>query len=243
MILFGLIGKNISYSFSEAYFAEKFNSLNLKGYEYHTFDLQSIKEIKPLLKKADLKGLNVTIPYKEEVLIYLDSVSTKAKAIGAVNTIKITKKGKLKGYNTDCYGFKKSLVPHLKKHHQNALILGTGGASKAIAYTLEKLGIAYKFVSRNADHNQLNYSSLDKEIIDKHQLIINCTPLGTYPDIHACPDIPYHHLTKNHFLYDLIYNPAATQFLKNGILQGATTCNGLKMLEGQAEKSWEIWNR
>ncbi|WP_075342022.1 shikimate dehydrogenase family protein [Tenacibaculum agarivorans] len=243
--LFGLLGKNISYSFSRGYFTEKFKSLNLKDHEYVNFDIQVIDELYDILKRneANLKGMNVTIPYKEEVIPFLDKIDRKAKKIGAVNTIKITKSGKLKGYNTDFYGFRNSLKPLLKKEHKKALILGTGGASKAIAYALKKLGIQYTFVSRTKKNEKmLTYGELTENIIKEYLLIVNTTPLGTHPNTSGKPDIPYNFITDKHILYDLIYNPSETLFLKLGKEKGATIKNGLEMLELQAEKAWEIWH-
>ncbi len=238
--VFGLIGKNISYSFSCNYFTEKFKALNLDC-EYVNFDIDSIEEFSILKNTTHLAGLNVTIPYKESIFSYLDSVSNKAKLIGAVNTIKITENGKFKGYNTDAYGFKNSLKPLLEEHHKHALILGTGGASKAIAYVLDKLNIEFKFVSRTKGKGLL-YSDLTEELLNTYTLIINCTPLGTYPNIDTCPDIPYEYLTDKHLLYDLVYNPELSLFLTKGHQQGSQTKNGLEMLELQAEKAWNIWN-
>lgn len=240
---FGLIGKNIDYSFSEQYFKTKFKSEDITDAIYQNFDIKDMSEFETILKNnRDLVGLNVTIPYKESIIPFLDSLNKKAKKIGAVNTIKISKKGKLKGYNTDCYGFNKSLKPYLKPKHKFALILGTGGASKAIAYTLKKLDIDYQFVSRQPSKQaDLTYNSLTPEIISTHLLIINSTPLGTFPNIEACPKIPYNTLTPSHILFDLIYNPKETQFLKFGRLKGTTTINGLNMLKFQAEKAWSIW--
>ena len=241
---FGLIGKNISYSFSESYFKNKFEKEHIKDASYQNFDLESISEFNALIKKNnDIAGLNVTIPYKEVIIPYLDSINKTAAKIGAINTIKITKKGNLKGYNTDYYGFINSLEPILKKHHKNALILGTGGASKAIAYALNKLKINYIYVSRTKTEDNLTYNELNEQIINKHLIIINCSPVGTFPKIQDCPDIPYEFITDRHILYDLIYNPSETLFLKKGKQLGANICNGLIMLELQAEKSWEIWNK
>lgn len=240
---FGLIGKNISYSFSVGYFSEKFHKEGISGCSYENFDLHDISEFPKLVQsKPDLIGLNVTIPYKEQVIPYLDELHETAAEIGAVNTIKITPKGKIIGYNTDYYGFQKSIEPFLKPTHKQALILGTGGASKAVAYALKKLQIKFVFVSRNNHQNGLTYSDLTKEIVDKHLLIINCTPLGTFPNVENKPDFPYQFLTSKHLLYDLIYNPAETAFLKMGKAKGASICNGLNMLIHQAEKAWEIWN-
>ena len=240
----GLIGKNISYSFSKSFFDEKFEAEKIIDATYENFDIENITSFPNIINEnPTIKGLNVTIPYKELVIPYLDKLSKKAKKIGAVNTIKFNKSGKLIGYNTDCYGFKKAIKPHLKKYHKKALILGTGGASKAIAYALKKMNIKYSYVSRNKSNSKvLNYDKLNKEMIENHLVIINCTPLGTFPNIKGYPKIPYHAITQNHILFDLIYNPKQTQFLKFGQEQNATTINGLKMLEYQAEKSWEIWN-
>lgn len=241
---FGLIGRNISYSFSESYFQNKFKKEEIRDASYQNFDLKSIKEIDSLLKNnPEIKGLNVTIPYKEEVVTYLNSINKKAKQIGAINTIKVTKKGKLKGYNTDCYGFKKSIRPFLKKHHEKALILGTGGASKAIAFVLEQLKIDYSYVSRSQSKHNFTYKDLNKDIVKQHTIIVNCSPVGTHPHINDCPKIPYQAITNKHILFDLIYNPSETLFLTKGKMKGASIINGLKMLEYQAEKSWEIWNK
>ncbi len=242
MSKFGLIGKHIDYSFSKAYFTKKFEHEKLP-HSYQNFDINSIIEFPEIIKTTkNLKGLNVTIPYKESIMPYLNKLNKKAKKIGAVNTIRITKKGNLIGYNTDYYGFKKSIKPHLKPHHKKALILGTGGASKAIAYALKQLGITYHFVSRLSS-NIVNYTydTLTEDIINEHQIIINCTPLGTHPNTNICPKIPYEAISKSHLLYDLIYNPEETKFLTIGKLKGASICNGQDMLELQAEKAWKIW--
>ncbi|MBU2920886.1 shikimate dehydrogenase [Winogradskyella psychrotolerans] len=241
---FGLVGKDISYSFSRSYFKSKFETENLQ-YSYVNFDLQSIDELSEIIKNtSNLKGINVTIPYKEEVIPLLDKLNKKALAIGAVNTIRFTKNNKIIGYNTDFYGFKNSIKPYLKSHHKKALILGTGGASKAIAYALKKLRIKYDFVSRSQKENvTFLYSELTSDIISKYTIIINCTPIGTFPKVNQCPDIPYDAITNKHILYDLIYNPEQTKFLQCGELKGATTINGLEMLRLQAEKSWKIWNK
>ncbi|MBT8324491.1 MAG: shikimate dehydrogenase [Winogradskyella sp.] len=238
---YGLVGKDISYSFSRAYFEEKFENENLDC-TYVNFDIEHISDFDGIIKKAkNLKGLNVTIPYKEAVISKLDKINKRAAKIGAVNTIKITKKNKLIGYNTDYYGFKKSLLPLLEKHHNNALIFGTGGASKAIAHVFKNLGIHYNFVSRLANQKATyTYSQLTKEIIHHHKILVNCTPLGTYPNIDECPNIPYDAIEKDHLLYDLVYNPETTKFLYQGQKNGAKTINGRQMLIHQAEKSWKI---
>ncbi|HBI01065.1 MAG TPA: shikimate dehydrogenase [Flavobacterium sp.] len=241
---FGLIGKNISYSFSKKYFSDKFEKEELVGYSYENFDLQAISQFPKLIREnPNLKGLNVTIPYKEKIIPYLDKLNGKATKIGAVNCIKITKKGKLKGYNTDYYGFKKSLEPLLKPHHQKALILGTGGASKAVAFALEELGILYTFVSRSKKENALDYKYINATTFDNFQIIINCTPLGTHPNIDECPPIPYEFFTGEHIAFDLIYNPEETEFLKRAKAKNSVTKNGYEMLVLQAEKGWKIWNK
>ena len=241
---FGLLGRNISYSFSKGYFTDKFNSENFAGCTYENFDIPEIDAFAEVIKNtSDLKGLNVTIPYKETILPFLDTLSKKATLIGAVNTIKITKKGKLKGYNTDYYGFKKSLQPLLLPHHKKALILGTGGASKGVAFALDELGITYTFVSRELKENTIDYKRINATTFDNYHIIINATPVGTSPDVEAFPIIPYEFFTDKHIAYDLIYNPAETQFLKKAKQHGAQIKNGLDMLIFQAEKAWKIWNK
>lgn len=243
-VKFGLLGKNISYSFSKNYFTQKFSELKLDNYTYVNFDIPSIDDFPLVLNEniERLKGLNVTIPYKEEVFKYLDEIDSTAHKIGAVNTIKILKDFKLKGYNTDVYGFENSLKPLLKSYVHHALILGTGGASKAVAYVLDTLQIPYKFVSRSPQNEQsISYGEIDEVLMSKYHLIINCTPVGTYPEIDKAPDLPYHYLTDRHILYDLIYNPAVSSFLQKGKNVGAVIKNGEEMLQLQAEKSWKIW--
>ena len=241
---FGLLGRNINYSFSKGYFTDKFSNENFEGCTYENFDIQEIDFFNEIIKNTpDLKGLNVTIPYKEAVIPFLDKLSKKAKLIGAVNTIKITKKGKLKGYNTDYHGFKKSLETLLQPHHKKALILGTGGASKGVAFALDELNIPYTFVSREAKENAIDYNRINETTFDNYQIIINASPVGTSPNTEAFPLIPYAYFTNNHIAYDLIYNPAETQFLKKAKEQGAQVKNGLDMLIFQAEKAWEIWNK
>ncbi len=241
---FGLIGKNISYSFSKKYFTEKFKKLGLKTYSYRNYDLPEIEEFPFILyhREEDFQGFSVTIPYKQSIIKYLDGIEGDARSIGAVNTIKVTNNNELVGYNTDVYGFQKSIKPLLKIHHKKALILGTGGASKAVAFAFEKLGVAYKFVSRNENKDYLSYAQLSKKIMEEYTIVVNCTPLGTHPTIENSPNIPYQFLSSKHLLFDLIYNPSETKFLREGRNQGAIIKNGLEMLELQAEKSWEIWN-
>lgn len=238
---YGLVGKHIAYSFSQGYFTQKFKALGLVDHSYENFDIADIAAFKALVAQTDIKGFNVTIPYKEQILPYLDALDLTAQKIGAVNTIKRTTNG-LKGYNTDAYGFKTSLEPLLQSHHTRALILGTGGASKAIRFVLETLNIATTYVSRRKKQQQYTYSELDAAVIAAHPIIINCTPVGTYPNIAEKPPLPYQYIGVQHLLYDLVYNPETTAFLAAGAQQGATLSNGLPMLQGQAEKAWAIWN-
>ena len=239
---FGLVGKNISYSFSKGYFGEKFENLNLKDYSYNNLDFQNIEDFPEFIKQnPTISGLNVTIPYKEAIIPFLDKLSKRATEIGAVNTIKITKSGKLKGFNTDYIGFQKSIEPLLNVNHKKALILGTGGASKAVAYALKQLKIPYLFVSRNDIGDAIGYNQINEKTFEEFQIIINCTPVGTFPNTNSCPEIPYEHFTSNHLAFDLIYNPAETLFLKKAKEKGAIVKNGLEMLTLQAEKSWDIW--
>ncbi|MGB3776195.1 MAG: shikimate dehydrogenase [Leeuwenhoekiella sp.] len=239
---YGLIGKDIEYSFSRVYFTKKFEKEELNA-SYVNFDCKDIEELKELLKSSnEVKGYNVTIPYKEKIMPLLQDLNKHAQSIGAVNTVKRLSDGRLKGYNTDYVGFQKSIEPYLTKKHDKALILGTGGASKAIAYALELKDIDYTFVSRNPNKEQLGYTDLNAAILSKHLLIINCSPVGTYPHVDQAPTIPYRLLSKEHLVYDLVYNPAESRFLKNGKEHGATAINGLSMLELQAEAAWKIWN-
>jgi shikimate dehydrogenase len=240
---FGLVGRNISYSFSAGYFKEKFDGMGVE-HTYRNFDIDDIEDLRDIIANTKgLKGLNVTIPYKEEVIPLLDSLSKKAKKIGAVNTITLSKNGKTKGFNTDWHGFKKALKPLLKKRHQKALILGTGGASKAVAFALRDLKIEYDFVSREGNEYILSYNDLNKEVFDEYQIIINTTPLGTFPNINECPPLNYRLFTKDHIAFDLVYNPEETLFLKKAKENGAKVKNGYDMLVFQAEKAWAIWNK
>ena len=238
--IYGLIGKNISYSFSRDYFSKKFKTEKISS-KYLNFDLIDINQIYKLTKEFDLSGLNVTIPYKESIIQFLDETDSKAKQIGAVNTIKFLN-NKMIGYNTDYIGFKKSLQ-NLSSINipEKALILGTGGASKAVKFALTEIGIDFKTVSRIKNNADYTYQEIDKYIIDK-KLIINCSPVGTFPNINDSPKIPYQYLTSENFLYDLVYNPDKTLFLKKGDEIGCFTKNGVEMLKIQAEKAWEIWN-
>jgi shikimate dehydrogenase len=240
MRYFGLIGFPLSHSFSKRYFSQKFESEKIAA-QYENYPLKSIEEFPELVRNYNFSGINVTIPYKQDVMQYLDNLSEEAEKIGAVNTIQIRNE-KLIGNNTDCYGFEMSLLPFLKPSHKHALVLGTGGASKAVVFVLEKLGIDWKYVSRTKSNNGFTYEELDAEIIKSHYLIINTTPLGMYPNVEECPEIDYDAIGENHLLYDLVYNPEETLFLQKGKSKGATIKNGLEMLHLQAEKAWEIWN-
>lgn len=237
---YGLIGYPLGHSFSPEYFAKKFAALNIDA-RYDLYPLASISEFNSLLHKHSFRGLNVTIPYKEQVISYLDKLDEVAEKVGAVNTISF-RDGVRTGYNTDVVGFAESLVPLLRPQHTQALVLGTGGASRAVAYVLENLGISYTKVSRNKNENVLQYEELDGARIAGNTLIINCTPLGKYPNVDGVPDIPYERINESHLLYDLIYNPAETKFLRLGKERGATTKNGLEMLQRQADAAWELWN-
>ena len=238
---FGLIGKNIDYSFSKKYFSEKFKKENL-DYTYSNFDIVNISEIESILQNNSISGYNVTIPYKEEIIKFLDEIDEVAKDIGAVNTIKKIDNKNI-GFNTDGFGFEKSLLPLIEnKIPKNALILGSGGASKAIKYVLKKLKINYSTVSRKEGKSEFVYENLNEAILNKFKMIINCSPVGTFPNINNCPNIPYKFLTKDHILYDLVYNPIESLFLKRGRELGCKTKNGLEMLEIQANESWSVWN-
>ena len=241
---FGLLGKDISYSFSRKYFSEKFEKLGLNDFKYSNLDIPEIEEFPFLLyhREDEYQGINVTIPYKESVMRYLDEIDEEAEKIGAVNTIKVTNDNKLFGYNTDFYGFQKSIEPFIKQHHKKALILGTGGASKAIAYALRKMNIEYKFVSRKVAENMFLYSMLNQQVLEEYTVIINCTPVGTFPNVDESPNIPFEFITDKHLLFDVIYNPEQSKFLTEGLKRGAAIKNGYEMLQLQAEKSWEIWN-
>lgn len=242
MRLFGLIGHPLSHSFSKKYFTEKFDKLGLADCRYELFPLSTIDELPALLaSNPELEGLNVTIPYKKEVLKFLDD-SAVPDGLQACNCIRI-EKGHLTGYNTDAIGFEKSIKPLLKPWHTHALVLGNGGAAEAVIYVLKKIGISFEVVSRSLHKGStLTYDKLNKAIIEKNTVIVNTTPLGMYPKVESCPDIPYEFLTDQHLLYDLVYNPAETLFLQKGKQNGASIKNGEEMLILQAEESWTIWN-
>jgi shikimate dehydrogenase len=239
---FGLIGYPLSHSFSKKYFTEKFSEEGINNCNYELYPIASINEFPLLLKDvAGLEGINVTIPYKEEVLPYLHHQSAAVKEIGACNCIKI-KDGELTGYNTDVLGFRQSIEPFLQPHHQQALVLGTGGAAKAVVWVLKQLDIGYRYVSRKKSDNILRYEDLDETIMQQYQIVINTTPLGMQPNVHDKPSLPYQYLTNHHLCYDLVYNPAKTAFLQLAEEQGAAIKNGGDMLVIQAEESWKIWN-
>jgi len=240
---FGLIGKNIDYSFSKIFFKEKFKIEKINDSIYENFDIKKIDLVEKIFKIKNLIGLNVTIPYKETIIPYLDFIDNDAKKIGAVNTICFMNNGQTKGYNTDVHGFEFALFSKWKKNTSKCLILGTGGASKAIEFVLTKNNILSTFVSRKPNKNQIAYNQVTKEILKSHKLIINCTPVGTFPNINEAPEIGYKFLTKDHFLFDLIYNPMESKFLKNGLAESCSTMNGLNMLKEQANKAWELWNQ
>ena len=246
MRLFGLIGYPLEHTFSPAYFAKKFEQEGLTDCEYRAFPLKALDELTGLLSQhPNLEGLNVTKPYKQMVINYLNAVEGKAYEAGAVNTIKIHISKRdvyLKGFNTDIDGFEKSLQPLLKPAHKHALILGSGGAGKAIQLVLEKFGITYKMISRNPGSHRITYEELSESQVAESKLIINATPIGTYPHVDEAPPIPYEAIGPEHLLYDLVYNPPETLFMQKGAAQGATVRNGRAMLELQAEASWKIWN-
>lgn len=246
MSTYGLIGYPLGHSFSKLYFTEKFNKENINSI-YNLFPIENINLVSDLISSnLDLRGFNVTIPYKEQIIPFLDEVEEEASAIGAVNVVKIIERdGKriLKGYNSDIYGFYESIRPLIKTCHKKALILGTGGASKAIAAMLRKLNIIYTFVSRSAKDGQLSYLDIDAQIMKEYTVIINCSPVGMSPNVDEAPMLPYEYFTDEHIAYDLVYNPLETKFLKLAKEHGATTKNGLEMLYLQAERAWSIWQK
>ncbi|HVG13933.1 MAG TPA: shikimate dehydrogenase [Chitinophagaceae bacterium] len=242
MRVFGLLGKTLKHSFSKKYFTEKFSALGLEDCRYENYELPGISALPELLaNNPQLEGLNVTIPYKEDVLPYLNYSSDIVKEIKACNCIKIVD-GKLHGHNTDVPGFKQSLEKHLKPHHSRALILGTGGAAKAVQYALKSLGIPYQYVSRFKKEDAIGYNEIDQYIFAVNNIIINTSPVGMYPQVNDEPPLPYQFITNKHLLFDLIYNPPKTKFLKKGEEKGASISNGEEMLVLQAEESWRIWN-
>ncbi|WP_026763927.1 shikimate dehydrogenase family protein [Sediminibacterium salmoneum] len=243
MHLYGLLGYPLTHSFSQRYFTEKFKEMRLtESHAYQNFAIPSIEQFPQLLNEHPfLKGFNVTIPYKKQIIPFLGEMNDAVREMGACNCVQI-KDGKLFGYNTDIIGFEQSLQPFLRPSHSHALILGTGGAAAAVAYVLRKIKIPYLFVSRKEADKTIQYNQVDAAVLKKHTLIINTSPVGQYPDIAASPDIPYESLGPDHHLFDLIYNPETTRFMELGLQQGATVQNGYKMLVLQAEESWRIWN-
>ena len=237
MRTFGLVGKNLSHSFSSQYFSEKFYRENITNCQYLNFEIDDISNIKKLFSENDISGLNITVPYKTSIIPYLDVISNESKEINAVNTVKIIN-GKSYGFNTDVIGFRKSISPILN-NRKTALVLGNGGSSKSVQYVLKNLDIRFKVVSRKT---KLDYQNVDKEIMDTTDVIINCTPLGMYPEIESYPKIPYEFLNWKHLLFDLVYNPKQSKFLTFGLAKNCIVKNGLEMLHIQAEESWYIWN-
>jgi shikimate dehydrogenase len=260
MKYYGLIGYPLTHSFSKKFFTEKFKTEHIADHVYDLYELKNLSDFPELLRaNPKLCGLNVTVPHKIGVQRYMDWISPEAKEVGAVNCIRISAESpvlaafsgevgiqdhdfKLEGFNTDVYGFEESLKPLLKHQHKKALLLGNGGAARAVKCVLDKLGIEYILVTRRSNKEHVLFEKLTKKMVEEHTLIINTTPLGTSPNIHECPPIPYEYITEHHLLYDLIYNPEQTLFLKKGLEKGAAIKNGFEMLVLQAEKSWEIWN-
>ena len=247
MTTYGLIGYPLGHSFSRKFFTEKFEKEGIDA-QYLNFEIPSIEEFPEVIKNhPELRGLNVTIPYKQQVMQYLDDISEEAKAIGAVNVVKcqlstVNCQPHLTGYNSDVIGFVESIQPLLQPHHKKALILGTGGASKAIRYGLEKkLGLETLFVSRSAREGMITYEDVTAEVLKEYEVIVNCSPVGMFPHVDECPALPYEAMNENNLLYDLVYNPLETLFMKKGAAQGATVKNGLEMLHLQAIASWEFW--
>ncbi len=240
---FGLIGRSLGHSFSADYFAQKFEREGLADCRYERFELADIEEVVPLVEShPDLVGFNVTIPYKQQIIPYLDDLSQEAREAGAVNCVK-REGGRLVGYNTDIIGFERSLCALLEEYPERALVLGTGGASQAVQYVLTRLGIAYDLISRDPARGNYTYDNLPCEVVEASRLIVNTTPVGTWPQVEEAPRIPYAYLSPDHYLFDLVYNPPLTAFLEYGTQRGARIRNGEEMLHLQAEAAWEIWNR
>lgn len=246
MVEFGLIGKSLSHSFSKKYFEEKFKHFGLNEHVFLNFELQQIEEFLPLVHShKNLKGLSVTMPYKESIIPFLDELSEEAKQIGAVNCVQFYNQ-KIIGHNTDAYGFSQSIKPFLDYNHERALVLGTGGASKAIAFVLKKIGLEVFYVTSSKTkktNNTFFYDEINERVVNAFKLIVNTSPVGTTPNINECPVLPFEFISAQHLFYDLIYNPNETLFLKKAREKGAIVVNGFSMLQLQAEKSWEIWNK
>lgn len=244
MPCFALLGKKLGHSWSKLWFTQKFEQNNWLNFEYINLESDHIEDIRTLVRQHQLSGFNITIPYKQSIISFLDGLSPEAQKIGAVNTVKVLADGRLIGYNTDVVGFEKSITPLLLPHHKKALIFGTGGASLAVKYVLQKLNISFQMVSRYPDVvNSLAYSSLSRSLISDHTLLINTTPLGMFPNEDSCPDLPYEGIRSDHLVFDLVYNPKETLFLKKAHLQGAAIKNGEEMLHLQAERALEIWTK
>ncbi len=242
MAKYGLVGKTLGHSFSKSYFEEKFRNEGL-DHRFENFELPDISAIDTVFSISDLKGFSVTIPYKEQVLPFLDSVSEEAAEIGAVNCVTL-RNGFKTGYNTDAFGFHQMIKPFLTNEHERALILGTGGASKAVAYVFRQIGLDVLWISRNpSGEKQFPYEAINEHMLRACKVVVNCTPVGTFPDVETCVPFPFECLTEAHLCIDLIYNPEETKFLRESRLRGAATLNGLSMLKEQANKAWEIWNR
>lgn len=238
---FGLVGKTLGHSFSKQYFEDKFSNEGL-DHQFRNFELPVIEEIQDVFSIPDLKGLSVTIPYKEQIIPFLDSLSEEAEVIGAVNCVSF-QNGKKTGYNTDAFGFHQLIKPFLTNEHERAMILGTGGASKAVTYVLKKIGLDVIWISRNpVKEKEFSYEAINEHMLKACKVVVNCTPIGTFPEVDACVPFPFEHLTEAHLCIDLIYNPEETRFLRQSKQHGATTMNGLSMLKEQANKAWEIWN-
>ncbi|AER40760.1 MAG: shikimate dehydrogenase [Flavobacteriales bacterium] len=242
--IFGLIGKEIGYSFSKNYFMDKFKRESITQVSYEIFDIQKIEDVLWVFKNPYLKGCNITIPYKKSIIYFLTELTPEAKSIGSVNVVKINEDGHRIGYNTDIIGFELSFKKDINKLPKNpkALIFGTGGVSMSVSFILNKLGIYYKNVSRRKNKDFLGYEEIDRDLLEEYKILINCTPVGTYPRINLSIPLPYQYLSSNHYLYDLVYNPSKTLFLKKGEERGAMIRNGLEMFRIQAEESWKIWN-
>ncbi len=239
---YGLIGHPLGHSFSRAFFTEKFQREGIEA-EYRNFDIERADMLLDVVRDTpNLRGLNCTIPHKQAIVGLMHSLSPEAQRIGAVNVVKVMPDGSLQGHNSDVYGFMESIRPLLQDHHKQALVLGTGGASKAVCVGLEELGIQWRYVSRTPREGQLSYDDLTSEIIETHTVVVNCTPLGMHPNVDQCPPLPYHRFTPSHIAYDLLNNPMQPNFLSNAAEAGASTKNGLEMLHLQALKSWQIWN-
>ncbi len=245
--LFGIVGYPLLQTSSPGYFRQKWEKENIKNTSYQIFPLKTLSEFMTLIEsKPDLVGLNVTIPYKVSIIEKLHELSEEAKAIGAVNVIKISRhndKAILTGFNTDAIGFERSITPLMRSHHRAALILGTGGASRAAAYVFQKIGIDYFLVSRDPHgKNHIGYDNLTMDLFESHTIVVNASPMGMFPDIDSCPPLPYEYLSGHHLIFDMVYNPAETVFLQKGKAAGAAVLNGLPMLHQQAEATWQIWN-